>query len=368
VPDRSAAGAPELLYVARGADGTIIRADARTGWPVGAPLPAGPAPTQLAVGRDGALLVRSGGASRWGALTYVVPSGGGPGGGPTARRVSLGEGGTAALLAGDGDRTAVVAYLPRGLEGLREAGTGAAPAPCRLAVVDLARGAVVGAHPACAPGERVTGLAVATDGAGTVAYLGLWRAGGAGRGGRGRVLALDAARGAILAAAPLDGAPGDLGVGPAPDRPGPRLYVTVAALEPEDDAAPDDDARFGRVRGGRLLGLDAATLAQERDHPLAGPPGWLTVAPDGHDAYALVHDGSGSAAGWLQRIDLTTGAASLLGQAPGLGLAGLAVTTDRLYVPDTFGDRLWIADRGGRPLGDVAIGRRPAAVALGVPR
>ena len=199
-------------------------------------------------------------------------------------------------------------------------------------------------------------------------YLGLWRSGGPGRGGRGRILALDAASGAIQAAAPLDGAPGDLGVGPAPDRPGPRLYVAVATLEPEDDAAPDDTSRFGQARGWRLLGLDAATLAQERDHPLAGPPVWLTVAPDGRDAYALVRDGSGSAAGRLQRIDLTTGAASLLGRAPGLGLAGLAVTADRLYVPDTFGDRLWIADRGGRPLGEIAVGRRPAAIALGAPR
>jgi hypothetical protein len=142
----------------------------------------------------------------------------------------------------------------------------------------------------------------------------------------------------------------------------------VAALEPDDSPSADYAARLAQARGWRLLGLDAATLAQERDHPLAGPPVWLTVAPDGRDAYAFVYAGGGSPDGQLQRIDLTTGAAALVGRAPGLGLAGLAVTADRLYVPDTFGDRLWIADRGGRPLGDVAVGRRPAAIARGAPQ
>ena len=64
-------------------------------------------------------------------------------------------------------------------------------------------------------------------------------------------------------------------------------------------------------------------------------------------------------------IDLVAGTAAPATSAPGFGVGGLAVTADRLYATDPFNDRIWTADRAGRPRGFLPAGRRPTGIAAG---
>ena len=345
--------APALLYVANGLDGTVVRVDARSGRRVGPALPVGPGPVQLAAGRAGGVLVRSLEAGRGSALAFVDTAEDRP----AVRPIPLGPGATVTHLTGDGERTAAVAYLTAGAGGAPGAGQ------CRVAVVDLDLGATVRDVPACGPRERLTALAVGADPTGPMAYLGLWQAGEPpDQPGGGRLLVLDAARGVPVAALAVDGAPAALSLGPARDRPGARLYAAVATLDADPGGAQDEASRIAQAQAWRLLGLDATTLAPERDLPLRAPALGLTVAPEGRDAYAFATDHRPFGR-LLLRIDLLTGTAAPAGAAPGFGTGGLAVTRDRLYVADPFNDRLWTADRLGRARGTVPVGRRPTAIA-----
>ena len=347
----AAPGAAELLYVASALEGGVVRVEARTGRRRGPLLPAPAGVVQLAVGRRGAVLVRTVGVSRGNGLAFLAASGAAP----AALSVALGPTATTVHLAGDGVRTAAVAYLPGGIP----------PAPCALAVIDLERGAVVHRWAACRAREQPGALAVGDHGAGPVVYVGFWQEGvPLGSPVTGRVVAYDAARGVPLAAAPVDGAPGGLGLAPARDRPGARLYAAVAALEPDPLVPLDDATRFAQARGWRLLELDAVTLAPEREFALPAAALGLTVAPDGSDAYAFASDYRPTGR-LLQRIDLATGAVTPAGVAPGVGLSGPAVTADRLYVADPLNDRLWTADRAGRSRGYIPAVRRPTGVAAG---
>ena len=297
------------------------------------------------------MLVRSVGVSPGNDLAFIAATGGAP----AARPVPLGPSATTVQLADDGVRTAAVVYLPGG----------APPAPCALAVIDLERGAVVHRWAACRAREQPGALAVGDDGAGPVVFVGLWQEGiPLGSPVTGRVVAYDAVRGIARATAPVDGAPGGLGLAPARGRPGARLYAAVAALEPDPLVSLDEATRFVQARGWRLLGLDAVTLALERELALPAAALGLTVAPDGRVAYALASDYRPTGR-LLQRIDLATGAVTPVGAAPGFGVSGPAVTVNRLYVADPFQDRLWIADRTGRPRGFLPAGRRPTGIAVG---
>jgi DNA-binding beta-propeller fold protein YncE len=350
------------VYVANGLDGTVSRLDARSGRPAGPPLPAGPTPWRVVVGGDGSLLVLSAGAPGPDALTHVVRRGDRW----AARPLPLEAGGYPLHLASAGGRYAVVAYVVRAAAA---AGRSAAASPCRLALIDFRRGAVVRAAAACAPGEQVTGLAAGTDEGGPLAYLGLWSAGRA----AGRIVALDAARGGVVAAYPLAGRPGGpggpempgaLALAPAPDGTGRRLYVLAATLDPAASPTGDLTARIAGAEAWSLLGLHPTTLMPESERPLPRATVWLTVAPDGRDAYVSDAAGAMTPDARLHRVDLASGAAATIGGPPGLGAAGLAVTADRLYIPDTAGDRLLVTDRAGRPVTSVPVGRRPLGVAL----
>jgi hypothetical protein len=273
-------------------------------------------------------------------------------------------------LAGDGGRYAVVAYAVAVAPG--DSGRAASVSPCRLALIDLRRAAVVRASAACAPGEQVTALAAGTDEGGPLAYLGLW---GPGRGGGGRIVALDAAAGGVVAAYRLAGPPGRpggpeapaaLALAPGPDGTGRRLYALTAALDAAGAPAGDLTTKMAEAEAWRLLGLHPATLVPESEHPLPRAAVWLAVAPDGRDAYVSDNAGTAPPGGLLQRVDLTSGATAAIGHRPGLGAAGLAVTADRVYVPDTAGDRLWVIDRAGRSVASVPVGRRPLGITLGV--
>jgi hypothetical protein len=51
---------------------------------------------------------------------------------------------------------------------------------------------------------------------------------------------------------------------------------------------------------------------------------------------------------------------------PGAGLGGLAVSADRVYVPNSEGAGVAVVDRStGRLLRTLPIGRRPLGIALG---
>jgi hypothetical protein len=243
-----------------------------------------------------------------------------------------------------------------------------------VALIDVLQGAVVGTMPACASGELVTGLAMGTDEAGTLTYLALWGTAGVHSG---RVVALDVARGLVVATHQLIGlpeapeapeAPGALALAPAPDGTGHRLYGVTAALDPSGPPTSDLAAQSTAGLAWRLLGLNPATLAPETEHPLLRAAYWLTVSPDGREAYAFDAPGGWPSGSRLQRVNLAAGTVTSLGRMPGLGVAGLAVTADRLYIADTISDRLLVADRAGRPGATLPVGRRPLGVAVGPAR
>ena len=221
-------------------------------------------------------------------------------------------------------------------------------------MLDLAGGPAVRHLSVCAPGESRFGLALADAPTGAVVYAGLWRgAATAGGAGSGALVALDAATGAVLRRAPLAGVPERLVVAPAPGGGGRRLYAVEGWPGPE--ARSPEDERW------RLLGLDPTTLATEAVHPVRGDLPGFVVAPDGEEAYAL------EGARRLLRLDLHTGAVTVLATLPGQGVASLAATERWVYAPHSFGggSAVWAIDRrSGRLDRTVAVGRSPVALTL----
>jgi DNA-binding beta-propeller fold protein YncE len=344
----SAGGAAggRLFVVDAGTD-TVLRIDTRTGRAAGGPLPGGPAPRQVVPGADGRVLVLPAPTSRFEALTVVAPAGRGW----ATRPLPVEPGAVAA--AGDGGRYAALAY---------STATGHEAPACRLALLDLVLGEVVGTHRVCGPGESVRDVALGGATGTPVAYLSLWgwpthAPGGGAPGevasGRGRVVALAAETGAVLAAHETAGHPGRLLLGPAPGGAGRRVYFLEATPPPPDDP-----------QAWRLVALDAATLVPERAYPFPAQPLWPALAPDGGHAYALTDQGGGSGRR-VVALDLTTGAVSRLLTLPGAGL-GLVADADALYVLDPDGGGLWVIDRRrGRLRRTTAVGRLPVALALG---
>ena len=347
-----APGPPGALYVVDPGAAAVVQVDPRTGRPVGSPLPGGRAPWQAVPGPDGGLLVLSAPVGTQ-ELTRVVHAG--PGWAARPLPVEPGVGGVrGAVLAGAGGRHAVLAYRPAS----PAAGAGGAPG-CRLALLDLVAGAVARTHDVCGTGETVRDVALDATPGGPVAYVALWQGAAAARsgagasdavGGRGRVVALDAQTGKVLAVHATAGVPDRLLLGPAPGGVARRVYCREAA-------PPDGAERW------RLVALDAATLVPEREYLFPAAPQWPALAPDGEHLYALTDDGGGSGRG-VVALDLTTGAVSLLLTLPGEGL-GLVATAETLYVLDPGRGRLLAVDRRrGRLLGATAVGRAPIALTL----
>lgn len=202
---QSSAAPTAVLLVSNALDGTISRIDPIDGRVIGAPLPGGEAPAQVAVGASGEMLVQSASAKRGAGLTYVTRGFDRW----RARPVSLGPSARTPLLAGGG-RYAVVAY------GAGEPPAGQAPTRCRIALFDLARGRLIATHDVCSGRDTIVALAAgskAGDGQGhPIAYVALWRRPGSAaecNGATGsRVVALRPDTGAPLATAPS--ADGDL--------------------------------------------------------------------------------------------------------------------------------------------------------------
>jgi hypothetical protein len=341
-------------------DGSITRVDGERGRLLGPPVPVGPAPWQVVAGPAGRLLVLASVTSAHpsGDLRHIVPSAAGVVAGAAgerwaARPVRLEPGGGAGIRAGrlaGAGRWAVVAYDVR-------PGGAAAPADGgRLALLDLGSGAVARTHPVPAgPGaSSVLSLALGGDAVAPVVYLGLWDWAAAG----GRVLALRADTGVLVAAAPTAGAPTALTLGAAPGG-GARLYGVEAAPGPD---AHDGDDPHAAAQEWRVRGRDPWTLAPETEHRLAVAPRWFALASDEDRGYALTGGDASLGSTALLQLDLTTGATRPLAPPPGPARE-LVATRGHLYALDAQGDRLWGFDRqSGRLVRTIPVGRRPIAL------
>jgi hypothetical protein len=362
-PPAAAAGRPSagVVYVANMRDGTISRLDGATGRVLGPPLPAGRAPWQLAAGPGGRLLVLA--LAGEAVLTHVAPAGG-PGPGWAARPVPLEAHASGASLADDGRGHAALAYRVAA-----PPATSAAPplaAPCRVAVLDVATGAVEATHAPCGPRELILSLAVGDGPGGPTAYLGIWRVALRGAGAEvpagGHLRALDLATGAVVGEVPLTGVPMQLVVARAPGAAGHRVYC-VEGSHSADPAGTD--ALDFLADQWLLRGLDPLTLAPESAFALAARPRALAVAADGDHAYALADAGGPGSWSRLVRIDLRSGGVRPVRRVPGTGAGGLVVAGDRLYVPDPEGDSVTAVDRHhGELLPPAATSRAPAGIVL----
>jgi hypothetical protein len=228
---------------------------------------------------------------------------------------------------------------------------------CRLALLDLEAGAVVRTHNVCGAGESVRDVALDEATGAPIAYVALWRGSPpdsigdpGGDDGSGRVVALAAETGAVLASHATAEVPERLLLGPAPDGVGRRVYCLEIAARVDLEAA-------------RLVALDATTLDPERDYPLPTVPLGPALAPDGRHLYALAGP-RGTGARSVVALDLTSGAVSPLLNLPGDGL-GLAVSAGALHVLDPDHGRLWTIDRHrGRLLSAATVGHKPIALTL----
>jgi len=348
-----AGGAAAVLYVANGLDGTVSRVDAQTGRLTGPPFPAGPAPAQLVAGPGGTLVVLPAGGPEW-RLSHVTPSRVSA----TVRALPLEPGGSGGRLIGDDQGGAMLLYhlaveTPEGRTLV-----------CRLALLDVSRGALERTHTVCATPDIVVDAALEAGPPGPVAYLAVERPtaflAGQWRPGSGRVLAVDAQTGAGLGVAVLPGPPAWLRLAPAPGPGGQLLYCLVGGPGSGGDPAAHSDP----VAGGpwRLLGLDPLTLRVEREHILPRPLHALGVASDGSAGYAF----DALLEREVVRLDLRTGGTRRLALLPRAG-ADLVVTRERLYVADRSA-AVWAIDRHGGALAQtIGVGRGAVGLALSRP-
>ena len=178
------------------------------------------------------------------------------------------------------------------------------------------------------------------------------------------MVAADAATGRVVAGLPLAGPPTHLVLAPGAGDGRPRLYA-VEALGPA--AGPDDPPR-GAGAGGRLLGLDPATLEVRSAQPLTRAPLALAVAPDGARAYALVGRGDPAHGDALVELDLMAGTERRFAALPG-GAHALAVAGDRVYAAAPTAHVLWALDRrAGHLVATLPVGPGPADLLLVPPR
>ena len=183
---------------------------------------------------------------------------------------------------------------------------------------------------------------------------------------------MHAATGAVLGAAPLAGAPAHLLVARVAGRDGqedahqPRRRLYAVLQRPGPGRADDREAQLA-PEAWELLALDPATLVAQRTHPLDDRLTALAGSPDGQHLYALTQHlavSPGVAVTRLLQLDLAGGPVRPLADVPGVAL-GLAVTRERVYVPNAFGAEVWAVDRrSGRRLQTIPVGQHPTDVSL----
>lgn len=244
--------------------------------------------------------------------------------------------------------------------------------PYRQALLDLEEGLVLATSTFCGARDRVTGLAVERQANGPVAYVSLWTPSFPVEGqhvpASARILALNAETGAVLDTMPVTGLPrpavlgGSLLLAPGPG--GRRLYHVTAVPATTWGQWTEREylSNFWMSGEWRVQRLNPATLEPDGQVSLTSAPISLAVTPDGTHAYAV--DGRPSTASGTRvlQMDLVHGRATAAAGVPGAG--GLAVTGERLYVPDPERSTVWVVDLyRQRVLNAIRVGRAPTAIA-----
>jgi hypothetical protein len=242
-----------------------------------------------------------------------------------------------------------------------------------VAVIDLESGEIERRLAIAAPGERVLALQAQPDGARLFASI--WRrpahdARGNLIPGVGRLVALDAGTGRVLAqaAAPeglamlhlaVAAPPPGVGAGAVPAAAAPLSPVGTTPAAPNPVAAattvyaavasglplyPDDEWLGSFDRRCMIVAYDSAYLDTQQEWQLDDRPAAMVVHPDGRRAYLLAGSSWGNSfARNLAQMDFDSGAVTTW-PLP-YGCLALAIgPTDKVYVADTFGDRLWRLD------------------------
>jgi hypothetical protein len=259
-----------------------------------------------------------------------------------------------------------------------------------VAVIDLESGEMERRLAVAASGERVLALQAQPDGARLFASI--WRrpardARGTLIPGAGRLVALDAGTGRVLAqanapeglamlhfavAAPPSGGSGAAAsassvsaipagavAGGSPTAA--TVYATVASGLP----LYEDDEWLGTFdRRCMIVAYDSTYLDTQQEWQLDDRPAAMAVHPAGRWAYLLAGSVWGNSfARNLLQMDLDSGAATTW-PLP-YGCLALAIgPTDKVYVADTFGDRLWRLDPGsGAGLTYIPLAGAPITIA-----
>jgi hypothetical protein len=170
-------------------------------------------------------------------------------------------------------------------------------------------------------------------------------------GGAGRLIAVDALSGKTLNVLSLQGAPSNTLLGSGPYRVDQRLYVV--------ETVPGPESEYSSPQRWNVTSLDPVTLETLSQLTMAEMPLWLAIDDDGLNAYFTI-GGTNS----LMHLNLVSGAVRHLATLPGFGL-GMAVSHDRVFVPNPEGSELWVIDRRtGRRRPPLAVGRHPIGVVI----
>ncbi len=250
-----------------------------------------------------------------------------------------------------------------------------------IAVLDLARGAVLrhlpldlkprGRPPGMAPlpGSQTDVMALAVEPDGSRLYLSTWERNPLSWS-RGRVLALDTASGAVVMETSLpDGSTVTHFAIAAP--PSGVHALSSAAAETAvygvvaTPVLGDDDMSWTLASYPLLVAFDGNRLDTLAAWPLDELPIGLAVTPEGRRAYLLAgRDWSGAWSRRLIGLDLGSGATIGRWPLPGGCLALAMGPAGKVYVADTFGDRLWRVDtRTNTLLGSLSLPGAPLALA-----
>ncbi len=250
-----------------------------------------------------------------------------------------------------------------------------------IAILDLARGAVLrhlpldlkprGRPPGAPvlPASQTDVIALAVEPDGSRLYVSTWERNSLSWS-RGRVLALDTASGAVVMETSLPDGSTITHFAIAAPPPGVRALSgafteTVVYGVVATPVLGDDDMGWTLASYPLLVAFDGDGLDMLAAWPLDELPIALAVTPQGRRAYLLAGRDWGGA--WSRRLislDLASGATTGRWPLPGGCLALAMGPAGKVYVADTFGDRLWRVDtRTNTLLGSLSLPGAPLALA-----
>ncbi|HEX2033696.1 MAG TPA: hypothetical protein VHS99_05905 [Chloroflexota bacterium] len=223
--------------------------------------------------------------------------------------------------------------------------------PSLAAILDVARGTLLGHLELAGPGESVLALLAQPDGERLYAAVWRWDGMAGGRRGaappaRGRLLAFDTRTGRVQAqlSLPDNGAVTHLALAAPPAGSGAADSLTIYAVTVSPGPSYDEDDWWSAVRRIELVSLDRTALDPMTSVPLAERPSAMAMMADGSRAYLLSGPVSGGA--WSRRLtslEPSSGVTHYWPLPP--GCFSLAVSpVGKVYVTDVLGDRLWRVD------------------------